>query len=107
MIGNYNSAPWQLDPNASWIVRDKNGDRIASVALGHNQCEENADLIAASPDLLATLKSIASNTCCDACREAALVAQAALDKLDQRGYVFCPHPDVYDAGQCCGGHCLK
>ena len=33
--------------------------------------------------LEAALKSIASNTCCDGCREAALVAQAALSQEDK------------------------
>ncbi len=40
----------------------------------------DAHLIAAAPDMLAALRSIAANTCCERCREAALVAQAAIAK---------------------------
>jgi hypothetical protein len=39
----------------------------------------DARLIAAAPRLLQVLQSIAANTCCDGCREAAMVAQAALE----------------------------
>lgn len=51
--------------------------------LADHGCREGTEYVRA--DLLAeavkALESIAANTCCDSCREAALVARAALAKI--------------------------
>ncbi len=54
-----------------------------------NDCVNNfctCDIIERSADLIerlqAALQSIAANTCCDKCQEAALVARAALEGKD-------------------------
>ena len=50
------------------------------IALAHAEALEadNERLRGEKLQLIATLQSIASNTCCDKCQEAALVARAAL-----------------------------
>ena len=42
--------------------------------------EQDWKLAAAAPELLDALMSIAKNTCCDRCQEAALVARSAIAK---------------------------
>jgi hypothetical protein len=62
---------------------DARGERIEllSARLAEAQAEHNA--------LRAALESIASNTCCDRCQEAALVARAALGLTDSAVAVRC------------------
>ena len=52
-------------------------DDSASIGDAWNLCAEAADEI---ERLRAALRSIAKNTCCDRCQEAALVARAALER---------------------------
>jgi len=47
-----------------------------------DQSDRNARLIAAAPGMYDALKSIAANTCCDKCQEAALVATGAIARVD-------------------------
>lgn len=64
---------WTFQPwNENWrlVMQDRQAKALAK-----------ADAILAgdpSPGLIEALESIAKNTCCDTCREAALVASAAL-----------------------------
>lgn len=58
---------------ARWFVED-------SAAELRRQFEEIKRLHALNQELLEALTSIAKNSCCDRCQEAALVAKAALAK---------------------------
>ena len=73
--------PWTVEKS-----RIKSLDKratIAEVSIGYLPSLEyraNRYLIAAAPDMAEALESIANNTCCKGCQEAALVARAALKK---------------------------
>ncbi|MGL4890625.1 MAG: hypothetical protein ACRC52_07470 [Aeromonas veronii] len=79
------------------ICREGDGDNLVLVCAvseigAHGACLPlNPDYIAeiirrfnAYDDLVAALESIASNSCCDGCQEAALVARAALSAIRQK-----------------------
>lgn len=68
---NKNRAPYTLVKMLRLIPRSS-----LPIGVAWNKCEEAADRI---EELEAALQSIASNTCCDKCQEAALVARAALE----------------------------
>jgi hypothetical protein len=80
--------PWVIDSATlpGDVVRDAAG-RAVAIPFSHGftpaVLAANLGLIAAAPDLLAALRSIAANTCCDTCREAALVARAALARIGE------------------------
>ena len=61
-------------------------DRIEQLELVEKAFEQNQQTwlrnIARIEKLEAALRSIAANTCCDSCREAALVARKALEGKD-------------------------
>ena len=56
------------------------GDSISVKANADNAAAELRRLHALNQELLEALTSIAKNSCCDRCQEAALVAKAALAK---------------------------
>jgi len=64
--------PWSLDGD----VRDADGRRVALVATGHAHAAANFDLIAAAPDLAATVASEPARIAAAVAAErAAIVAQ--------------------------------
>ena len=85
--------PWVVDgPPWNRIVWDSGDNRVCFMAHsnGLNDARDIAtsNLIALTPQLAAALikaeealASIAANTCCDGCQEAALVARAALSEI--------------------------
>jgi len=94
---------WRVGPVDDTIVTAADGSEVAAVDGDYNEpdlwpiMEANARRIAALPDLeaayldlydevkrlRAVLESIAKNTCCEGCQEAALVASAALKGPDE------------------------
>ena len=74
-----------LTPKGSEYVNDP--DRCVAYVRerfqsGHDAKMEAVRLRARVAELEAALRSIAANTCCDSCREAALVASLALEPRD-------------------------
>lgn len=70
--------PWECRARKDSLVNIYVAGTQFEVAL----CAKPADgkLIAALPDLLSALQSIATNSCCTSCQEAALIARAAISK---------------------------
>lgn len=86
--------PWRVSLTDDTVVIGPDRAEVAAIDGDYNEpdlwpiMEANARLIALTPQLAAALikaeealASIAANTCCDGCQEAALVARAALSEI--------------------------
>ena len=82
-----NPANWQKPPNdmkAQWEHWQGVLDDFAGRAMPEwieQFFSERDRLRASNAGLLEALQSIAANTCCDKCQEAALVARAAIERV--------------------------
>jgi len=78
------------EKDAEIAAFEKVCDRLILSSVGYNiqrdkALEEYASLRQQLEQARAALNSIAANTCCDTCQEAALVARAAIDKSPALG----------------------
>ena len=75
-----NKGPWFVVPiyakENEYRLWDNNGNYHKDRGL--KRIQANAKLMAHAPAFLTALESIANNTCCEGCQEAARVAQLAL-----------------------------
>ena len=80
----YTKGPWNVD--GRFVYGSGRAYPICEVPSGgvrHSGIDAaNARLMAMSPELFEALRSIARNTCCTGCQEAALVAKAAIAKAE-------------------------
>ena len=105
LLAGATPGPWEAVLDVFWRVYVADGGDYAGQCVGDMNesaamwrspsdeqpddfAEANARLIALTPQLAAALikaeealASIAANTCCDGCQEAALVARAALSEI--------------------------
>lgn len=75
---------WTIQPDYSkenvYRIWDKDGNYHRRT--DPRTMDKRARLMECAPAFLAALQSIASNTCCETCQEAKLIAQKALRRLN-------------------------
>lgn len=84
----YTPGPWKVVDdiyNGLITVRSNDNKYVCSVCRHLEITKDriaDANLIAAAPKMLEALRSIANNTCCGSCQEAALVARAVIAEAE-------------------------